>query len=116
MKNRTQSKLKLRLTTQIVGTLEGRTTTIGTITATAPVLVSPHVINHVALYVTRKAADHGTTPKKNKKSLKLSSGLPTGTSLVNSITDSTNDSINISWTTRMTISTQKKSLRKLSKH
>ena len=87
-----------------------------TITVTIPAFISLYIINHVALYIIRKAVNYRIIPKKNKKSLKLSSGLPTGTSLVNSITDSTNDSINISWTTRMTISTQKKSLRKLSKH
>ena len=64
-------------------------------TTTVPAPVSLHVTNHVALYIIRKAADYGTTPKKNEKSLKLSSGLPTGTSLVNSITNSTNNSINI---------------------
>jgi hypothetical protein len=64
----------------------------------------------------KKAVNHKTTPKKNKKSLKLSSGLLTKTSLANLTTDSTNDSINTLWTTRMTILTQKKNLRKLFKH
>src|SRR6266567_4773326 len=118
MKNRTQSKPKLRLTTQIVGTLEGRTTIIGTktatnietklmtktITATTPVFVSPHVINHVALYIIRKAANRGTILKKNKKNLKPSSGLPIETSLVNLITDLTNDLINTLWIIRIIIS------------
>ena len=85
-------------------------------TATVPIFVSLYIINHVVLYVTKKAVDHGTTPKKNEKSPKLSSGLPTETSLANLTTDSTNDSINTSWTTRMTILTQKKNLRKLFKH
>ena len=90
--------------------MEGRITIIGTktiinietelmtrtITTTTPVLISPHVINHVTLYMIRKAADYGTTPKKNKKSLKLSLGLLIGTSLVNLITNLTNDLINIS--------------------
>ena len=107
------------LITQIVGILEGRITIIGTktatnietelmtgtMTATVPVLISLHVINHVALYVTRKAADYETTPKKNEKSPKLSLGLPIEISLANLMTDSTNDSINILWTMRMTIST-----------
>ena len=61
---------------------------------TVPVFVSLHVINHVVLYVTKKAVNHGTTPKKNEKSLKLSSGLPTKTNLVNLMTDLTNNSIN----------------------
>ena len=44
--------------------------------------------------MTKKAVNHGTTFKKNKKSPKLSSGLLTETSLVNLITDLTNDLIN----------------------
>ena len=66
-----------------------------TITTTAPVFVSPYIINHIALYIIRKAADRGTIHKKNKKNLKLSLGLPTETSLVNLITNSINDLINI---------------------
>ena len=67
---------------------------VGTITATAPALVSFYITNHVALYIIRKAADYGTTLKKNKKSLKLSSGLPTEINLVNLITDLINNLIN----------------------
>src|SRR6266567_3892156 len=109
MKNRTQSKLKLRLTTQIISTLKGRITIISTktatniktklmtrtITTTTPVFISPYIINYVALYIIKKAANCGTTPKKNKKNLKLSLGLLTETSLVNLITNLTNDLINI---------------------
>ena len=89
--------------------MEGRITTIGTktatnietelmtktMTATVPILISPHIINHITLYIIRKAADHRTIPKKNKKNLKLSLGLLTETSLVNLITNLTNDLINI---------------------
>ena len=64
-------------------------------TVTVPTLVSPHTINHVALYVTRKAVVHGTTPKKNEKSLRLNSGLLIKTSLINSMTDLINNLINI---------------------
>ena len=67
---------------------------IRTITVTVPVLVFFHVINHVVLYVTKKAVDHGTIPKKNKKSPKLNSGLLIETSLANLTTDLTNNSIN----------------------
>jgi len=66
-----------------------------TITITAPVLISPHVINHVALYIIRKAADYRTTSKKSKKNLKPSLGLPIETSLVNLITNLINNLINI---------------------
>ena len=100
----------------IISIATAANTEIGTITATTPILVSLHVINHVVLYVIKKAVNHGTTLKKNKKSLKLNSGLPTEISLVNLMTDLTNNSINTSWTIRMTILTQKKNLRKLFKH
>jgi len=53
----------------------------------------------------RKAADYGTIPKKNKKSLKLSLEPPTEISLVNLITDLINDLINILWTTKIMILT-----------
>jgi hypothetical protein len=68
---------------------------IRTMTATAPIPIFLHIINHVVLYVIRKAIDHKTTPKKNEKSLKLSLGLPTEINLVNLMTDLINDSINI---------------------
>jgi hypothetical protein len=114
MKSRTQSKLKFRLTIQTIGTLEKRTiiniTTaanieikITTITATA--LISLYIINHITLYMTKKATNRGTTPKKNKKNLKLNSGLPTETNLVNLTTDLINDLINILWTIKTMILT-----------
>ena len=104
MRSRTQSKFKLGLTTQTASTLEKITiinittaanTEIGIITMTVPVFISLHVINHVVLYMTRKAVNYKTTPKKNKKSLKLSSGLLIETSLANLITDLINNLINI---------------------
>jgi hypothetical protein len=89
----------------IISIATAANTKIGTITATAPVLISLYVINYVVLYVTKKAINHRTTPKKNKKSLKLSSGLLIKTSLVNLTTNLINDSINILWTIRMIILT-----------
>jgi hypothetical protein len=68
---------------------------IRTITMTVTALISFYIINHIALYMIKKATDYRTTPKKNKKSLKLNSGLLIETSLVNLMTNSTNDSINI---------------------
>jgi hypothetical protein len=65
------------------------------ITITAPVPISLYIINHVALYVIKKAVNHKTTLKKNEKSLKLNLGLLTETSLVNLITNLTNNLINI---------------------
>ena len=103
MKSRTQSKLKLGLTTQTVNTLEKITIIsiataanieIGTMIATAPVFISLHVINYVVLYVTKKAVNYRTIPKKNKKSPKLNSGLPTETNLANLMTNLINNSIN----------------------
>ena len=64
-------------------------------TATVPTLVSPHTINYVTLYMTKKAIIYKTTPKKNEKSLRLSLGLLIKTSLANSMTDLINDLINI---------------------
>ena len=43
----------------------------------------------------RKAINYKTIPKKNKKSLKLSSGLLTEISLINLTTNLINDLINI---------------------
>jgi hypothetical protein len=76
---------------------------IETITATVTALISLYAINYIALYMTRKAANHKTIPKKNKKNLKLSSGLLTEINLVNLITDSINDLINILWTIKTMI-------------
>ena len=89
----------------IISIATAANTEIGTITATAPVLVSLHVINYAVLYVTKKAINYRTIPKKNEKSLKLSSGLLIETSLANLTTNLINDLINILWTIRMTIST-----------
>ena len=61
---------------------------------TVPTFISFYIINHIILYIIRKAADRGTIPK-NKKSLKLSLGLLIETSLVNLITNLINDLINI---------------------
>ena len=63
---------------------------------TVPVLISLHVINYIVLYMTKKAVDHGTTPKKNKKSPKLNLELLIEISLVNLTTDLINDLINTS--------------------
>jgi hypothetical protein len=62
---------------------------------TVTALISLYIINYVALYVTKKAVNYRTIPKKNKKSLKLNLGLPTRTSLVNLIINLINDLINI---------------------
>jgi hypothetical protein len=85
-------------------------------TATVLVPISLHIINYVVLYITRKAINHKTTPKKNKKSLKLNSGLLIETSLANLITNLINNLINTLRTTRIMILTQKKNLRKLFKY
>ena len=70
-------------------------TEIGTITTTVPIFISLHVINYIVLYMTKKAVNYGTTPKKNKKSLKLNLELLTKISLANLTTDLINNSINI---------------------
>ena len=70
-------------------------TKIKTITAIITAFISLHVINHIALYVTKKAANYGTTLKKNEKSPKLSSGLPIETNLANLTTNLINNLINI---------------------
>ena len=69
-------------------------TEIKTITVIITVLISLYIINHIALYIIKKAANYRTTLRKNKKSLKLSSGLLIKTNLVNLITDLTNNLIN----------------------
>ena len=79
----------------IINIIIAANTEIGTMTTTVPIFISLHVINYVVLYVTKKAVDYGTTPKKNEKSLKLSLGLLTKTSLANLMTDLINDLINI---------------------
>ena len=80
----------------IISITTAANTEIETITTTIPVFVSLYATNHVVLYVTRKAIDYKTTPKKNKKSLKLNSGLLTEINLANLITDLINNLINIS--------------------
>ena len=79
----------------IINIITAANTKIKTITVTVPVFVSLHIINYVVLYITKKAVNYGTTLKKNKKSLKLSSGLLIETNLVNLTTDLINDLINI---------------------
>ena len=69
-------------------------TEIKTITAIATALISLHVINHIALYMIKKAANYGTTLRKNEKSPKLNSGLLTKTNLVNLTTNLINNLIN----------------------
>ena len=61
---------------------------------TVPALISLHITNHIALYIIRKAADHETTLKKNKKSLKPNLEPPIETNLVNLTTNLTNNLIN----------------------
>ena len=61
----------------------------------ATAFISLYIINHIALYVIKKAANHGTIFKKNKKSPKLNLRLPTKTNLANLITDLINNLINI---------------------
>ena len=72
--------------------------------------------DYIALYIIRKNIAYRNILRRNKKSLKLSLRLLIEISLANLITDLRNDLINILQTIRITISTQKKSLRKLSKH
>ena len=69
--------------------------TTKTATVTAPALISLYIINYVILYIIKKAVNHRNIPKKNEKSLKLSSGLPIKTSLINLTTGLINDLINI---------------------
>ena len=79
----------------IISITTAANTKIGIITTIIPVFVSLHVINHVVLYVTKKAVNYGTIFKKNKKSLKLNSGLLIEISLANLTTNLINDLINI---------------------
>ena len=72
--------------------------------------------DYIALYVTRKNVTYKNILKRSKKSLKLSLGLLTETSLANLTTDFRDNLINILWIIRITIPTQKKSLRKLFKY
>ena len=80
----------------IISIATAANTKIRTMTMTVPVFISLYVINHIVLYMTKKAINYKTTLKKNKKSPKLNSGLLIETSLANLMTDLTNNSINIS--------------------
>ena len=79
----------------IISIATAANTEIRTIIITTPVLVSLHIINHIVLYIIRKAINYRIIPKKNEKSLKLNSGLLIGTNLANLMTDLINNSINI---------------------
>jgi hypothetical protein len=72
--------------------------------------------DHVASYVIGKDVAYGDILRRNKKSPKPSLELLIETGSANLMTDLRNDSTNILWITRMTILTQKKSLRKLFKY
>ena len=78
----------------IINITTAANTEIGIMTITVSIFISLYIINHVILYVTKKAVNYGTIPKKNKKSLKLNSGLLIETNLANLITNLTNDLIN----------------------
>ena len=78
----------------IISIATAANTEIGTITITVPVFVSLYIINHVVLYIIRKAVNYKTIFKKNEKSPKLNSGLLIETNLVNLITDLINNLIN----------------------
>jgi hypothetical protein len=78
---------------------------IRTIIATITAFISFYTINHVALYIIKKATNRKTILKKNKKSLKLNLGLPTEINLVILTTNLINNSINILWTIRIMILT-----------
>ena len=75
----------------IINIATAANTEIKTIIITIPILISLYIMNHVVLYIIRKAINYRIIPKKNEKSLKLNSGLLIGTNLANLI----NDSINI---------------------
>ena len=79
----------------IINITTAANTEIKTIIITVSVFISLYIINHVVLYMIKKAVNYGTIPKKNEKSPKLNSELPIETNLVNLITNSTNDLINI---------------------
>ena len=78
-----------------IRTITAANTEIRTITVTISVFISLYIINYVVLYIIKKAVNHKTIFKKNKKSLKLSSGLLIEISLVNLTTDLINNLINI---------------------
>ena len=90
------------------------------ITTTAATVATLYITaterNHVTLYIIGKDIAYRDILRRNKKSLKLSLELLIEIGLVNSTTDLRNDLTNILQITRITIPTQKKSLRKLFKH
>jgi hypothetical protein len=123
---RSRIRSKHGLTTQIVD-ITGRTTVIVTVindtehatvtkTVIIPNLVSHYGINHVALSVTGKTAAHGNILQKNVRSQEPSSKLLIETSSTNSTITLINDLISILQTSRTTILTRKKNLKKFSKH
>jgi hypothetical protein len=87
---------------------------------TAAIIVTPYTTaterNYVASYVIGKDITHRDILRRNKKSLKLNLKLLTETGSTNLITNLRNDLTNILWIMRITILTQKKSLRKLFKY
>ena len=90
------------------------------ITTTAATAATPRTTaterNYITLYVIGKDIAYRDILRRNKKSLKLSLELLIEIGLANSTTDLKNDLTNILQITRITIPTQKKSLRKLFKY
>ena len=78
----------------IIGIATAANTEIETITIITTAFISFHIINYVALYIIKKAANYRTILKKNKKSLKLSPGLLIKINLANLKTDLINNLIN----------------------
>ena len=110
-----QRRYKLSLRTD--DSIEEITTiTITTVVTAATPYITATDRNYIALYIIRKDAAYRNILRRSKKSLKLSLGPLIETSLVNLITDLINDLINILQTIKTIILTQKKNLRKLSKH
>ena len=68
-------------------------TKIKTITMIATAFISLYIINHVTLYIIKKATNHGIILKKNKKSPKLNLRLLTETSLVSRLASRRSDPI-----------------------
>ena len=90
------------------------------ITTTVATAVIPYITaterNYIASYIIGKDIAYRNILRRSKKSLKLSLELLIETGLANSTTNLRNDLTNILWIIRITIPTQKKSLRKLFKH
>ena len=87
-----------------------------TIAAAVPPYITAIERDHVALYIIGKDIAYRNILKRSKKSLKPSLKLPIETGLANLITDLRNNLTNILQIIKMTILTQKKSLRKLFKY